>query len=144
LPSSPSKRTCKDCETEGLALTRPAPHVGPRCATHNRANRLAQRTAAHARRLDQVYSITAAEYAAILESQGGKCAICNRATGTKRRLAVDHDHSCCNGPTSCGNCVRGLLCKSCNTMLGRMRDDAETFTRAAEYLTHWPSGRGPS
>jgi hypothetical protein len=34
---------------------------------------------------------------------------------------VDHDHSCC-GLASCGKCVRGLLCRSCNGVIGGTRD----------------------
>lgn len=93
--------------------------------------------------MHNVYTLTAAEYDEIYAAQGGRCAICRRATGARRRLAVDHDHSCCNGPTSCGRCVRGLLCKSCNKSLGFYRDDPEAFRRAADYLERWPSGRGP-
>lgn len=34
---------------------------------------------------------------------------------------IDHDHSCCPGRTSCGACVRGILCAGCNTMMGRVQ-----------------------
>lgn len=100
----------------------------------------ARREAARDKRIEQTYGLTAAEYDALLAFQGGTCAICQRATGKVRRLAVDHDHTCCNGPTSCGLCVRGLLCKPCNRMLGHLRDSPEAARRAADYLT-WPPAR---
>jgi hypothetical protein len=103
----------------------------------------ARRVTAHGRRLEQVYSITVTEYAEILAAQAFRCAICQRATGARKRLSVDHDHACCDRPTSCGQCVRGLLCNPCNKMLGHARDDPEFFRRAADYLERWPSGRGP-
>jgi len=128
--------TCKDCEP---GTKRPTPHPGPRCATHHRAVVKARREAARDKRIEQTYSLSPAEYEALLAIQGGVCAICRRATGKVRRLAVDHDHSCCDGPTSCGRCVRGLLCKPCNRMLGHLRDDPEAARRAAEYLTYPPA-----
>ena len=84
----------------------------------------------------KVYKITAAEYEALLESQGGVCAICKK---DPYKPAVDHDHACCPGrggednPT-CGGCVRGILCQRCNQALGLLRDDANIAARAAEYL----------
>ena len=128
--------TCKDCLP---GSRRPAPYPGPRCATHHRARKRAAKIAAHGRRLQIVYSITAAEYARILAVQGGVCAICRRATGSYKKLSVDHDHACCDSDRSCGKCVRGLLCQPCNRMLGHLRDDPTAFRRAAHYLEHWPS-----
>lgn len=66
--------------------------------------------------LKQLYGITPERYDLLLQQQGGVCAICKRPRQT--RLHVDHDHACCPGRRSCGECVRGLLCGSCNRALG--------------------------
>jgi hypothetical protein len=52
-------------------------------------------------------------------------------------IFVDHDHSCCNDKNnySCGLCVRGLLCRKCNTGLGLLGDSIEGLMQALEYLT---------
>lgn len=134
------KRECKTCLEEGITTGRPAPHPGPRCATHWRHVKKSRRANSHGKYIEATYNITAEQYEAIYIAQGSRCAICQRATGATRKLAVDHDHSCCAGPTSCGKCVRSLLCKPCNRMLGHMRDDPEMAERAAEYLRN-PPGR---
>lgn len=61
------------------------------------------------------YKITPERYQEILDAQGGACAVCGLES---ERLDVDHDHSCCEGPNSCGECVRGLLCRRCNLRVG--------------------------
>lgn len=136
MPTSTKPRRCKDCEP---SCRRPAPHPGPRCTTHHRAVLAGRRAAAHGRRIGVVYSITPTQYAALLEHQGGVCAICQRATGRTRRLSVDHDHRCCDGPTSCGRCVRGLLCRPCNDLLGHLRDDQAAARRVVGYLERPPA-----
>lgn len=150
MTSIASPKHCKDCLDEIAvraygekipAKLRPAPYPGPRCATHHRVEQLRRKQATRAKRIETVYGLTAQQHAALLRFQGGACAICQRAKGTTRALAVDHDHSCCDGPTSCGKCVRGLLCRPCNRMLGHMRDNPEMAERAADYLRNWPTVR---
>lgn len=65
------------------------------------------------------------------------CRICLR---TDRKLHVDHDHACCPPHKACGECVRGLICGSCNRALGLFADDPAALERAADYLKHpsWP------
>jgi hypothetical protein len=143
IERSGMRQVCKDCKTENPALTlpmaRPAPHPGPRCYSHHNQRKRELRLANHGRRVQSVYGISAQQYAALLEFQGGRCAICRRATGARKRLAVDHDHSCCRGPSSCGRCVRGLVCGPCNDVLAHFRDDPHTFAVGAGYLQCWPS-----
>jgi hypothetical protein len=98
------------------------------------------------RRIEATYGLTAAQYDALYAKQAGRCAGCRRANGGSKRLAVDHDHTCCPGKTSCGQCVRGLLCDTCNRILGHARDSTGYFERMADYLrsspTGWRSGYG--
>lgn len=51
-------------------------------------------------------------------------------------LVVDHDHDCCPGAHSCGQCVRGLLCDCCNTAAGMVRNDPRTAEALARYLAN--------
>jgi hypothetical protein len=82
----------------------------------------------------QVYGITADEYWAIYRFQLGRCFICERATGARKRLSVDHCHKT--------GLVRGLLCSTCNSrVLGHARDDIAFFDRCIDYLNQPPAVR---
>lgn len=86
--------------------------------TYRRRVREADPRLAADRRLRTRFGISLEDYEAILESQGGVCAICGTMEPGGRSgewFQVDHDHSCCEGPKSCGKCWRGLLCNRCNT-----------------------------
>jgi len=132
------KLVCIDCVAEGLPLKRKATRPGPRCATHKREAKRSSKDNNHETYVKNTYSLSDGEYDRLYELQGGRCAWCRRATGATRKLSVDHDHSCCDGPFSCGHCVRGLLCRPCNDMLGHARDSEEFFLRGIAYLNSPP------
>jgi len=80
------------------------------------------------RTLRSRYGIGHDDYLKMLEDQDGGCVICFAQSDTQKHgvLCVDHNHE--TGE------VRGLLCNSCNTSLGRMGDDPQRLLRAAQYL----------
>jgi Recombination endonuclease VII len=69
-------------------------------------------------RLWRGFKFTIKMWLALQSGQDNKCAICgqeeqpHKKTGRLRRLALDHDHSFGE--------VRGLLCRRCNTLLGKV------------------------
>lgn len=116
-------KRCKDCT---LDVNRPAPYPGPRCATHHRAFRKQQKERNHTRMVANTYGLAPGDYERMYREQGGVCAICQRANGRTKKLAVDHDHYT--------GLVRGLLCGPCNRLVGYFRNSPEAFDRAAAYL----------
>jgi hypothetical protein len=68
-----------------------------------------------------------AEVDAMIEAQGGVCALCRERTPEH----VDHDHLT--------GTVRGVLCSCCNQGLGNFRDRADILRTAIDYLrgTTW-------
>lgn len=72
------------------------------------------------------FGITKDDYAGMVVAQGSKCAICGTFHEYAAALAVDHCHS--TGK------VRGLLCRSCNTALGFLKDDVALLRAAIDYL----------
>lgn len=68
------------------------------------------------------YGLTPADLGALIERQGGACAICSEVAP----LQVDHHHK--------SGKVRELLCGHCNAGLGRFRDRPELLELARLYL----------
>lgn len=87
--------------------------------------------AGHSAMIQRTYDLTGVQYAALLELQDGRCAIC-RARPRSQRLAVDHDHR--TGRS------RGLLCSRCNhDLLGAAHDSLELLEAAVTYLASPPA-----
>lgn len=85
--------------------------------------------------LKRKFGITLEQYEELLEAQAGGCAVCGKTQQeNRRRLAVDHDHSCCPGQITCGRCIRGLLCSSCNLHFGAIGDSLTHIEAMAAYL----------
>ena len=78
------------------------------------------------------YGVTAEQHEAILEAQGGVCAICGGPPSDDRGYHLDHCHET--------NRVRGLLCGRCNTALGMLDDDSERLRAALRYLAGADTG----
>lgn len=47
---------------------------------------------------------------------------------------IDHNHDCCSGEKSCGTCVRGLICRGCNTAEGHLNGSATKALKLADYI----------
>ena len=81
------------------------------------------------------YSLTLEKYDEILKLQNNSCAICKtHSSEFKDSLYVDHDRSCCPSKITCGNCIRGLLCKKCNFALGLLNDNEAIMQEALNYI----------
>ena len=65
------------------------------------------------------YGLTQEQFDRLLEAQEYACAMCRTPFEEDKPVCIDHDHACCEDEkSSCGKCLRGLLCLSCNTALG--------------------------
>lgn len=89
--------------------------------------------------LSNRYGISKERVMSLFGDGQGQCEVC----GSVSDLNIDHDHGCCPGERSCGECVRGLLCGRCNRAIGLLRDDPERLESAASYLRK-PRRRGGS
>lgn len=89
--------------------------------------------------LKMKYKIDLRDRQLMLDAQGGKCALCFKEPSAGHPLCVDHDHTHCGGPRrGCRQCVRGLLCPTCNTRLGKI-DGTGWLERARDYLANPPA-----
>lgn len=85
-------------------------------------------------RLRQFYGIELEDFNDLRARQDYRCAICRRHEDDLPRvrpkdnstLFVDHVHG--------SGAVRGLLCQSCNILIGHARDDERILASAIEYL----------
>jgi len=131
---------------------RSAGHGGP-CKTPEAMERMRQRTAAriliHGRSVNLLvkrrwakayklarYGLTQELFDRLLEAQQYACGMCRTPFVEGQPVFIDHDHACCpDEKSSCGKCVRGLLCLSCNTALGVIE---RKYDLARAYLDNPP------
>lgn len=91
--------------------------------------------------LKATYNITIEEFDRMAKNG---CQICHDVP--ERNLHVDHDHACCDKPSSCGKCVRGVLCNRCNMLVdkyesGKMRLDNPRLDKIEKYLSKYEKRR---
>lgn len=138
------KSECKSCHTAACVARQKLPHVRalanarqmerrrasgvqPKRVFESEEERLAsRRSTGRKSRLSTQYGLSLDEHAAMLQRQGGKCAICNEPPIAPRPLAVDHCHTTGR--------VRGLLCDRCNHGIGHLGDSPARLQAAIAYL----------
>ena len=118
------RRATGQCVECGRSNDRPKVRCS-RCATAQRA-----------RARQKLTGCSTQQYAYLLSTQGGMCAICEHSPRQgELALSADHEHSTGR--------IRGLLCRSCNLGLGFFKDNADCLRRASRYvkgLWVWGSG----
>lgn len=125
----PPPPVCRECKVELNGENWSPSDSGPRRAYICRECRRAYANKWSRENRSRVrYGISLEDKAAMLEAQGGKCAICcspqpNTPSGV---FNIDHCHIT--------NAVRGLLCGPCNLGLGKFNDDVRTLRAAIAYL----------
>jgi len=75
------------------------------------------------------YGITREDFMAIKSAQDNKCAICRKEPTL---LHVDHCHKTKK--------IRGLLCRNCNTSIGKFQDSPLILQNAIDYLVRHKAG----
>ena len=123
------KPACRGCGS----TTRKLGHPGPRCLGCWRIEKKRRSLARKDGYQQKTYGITQDEKQQVIDAQDGGC-ICAPWTGydgRTRDLSTDHDHKT--------GVVRGVLCKHCNDLLGRIRDDPAYFRLMLQYLEDPPA-----
>ena len=127
------KSICKTCDQARWKIYRENPVNQPLMYASQKAwveaNKDKSRRASRNSELKKKYGITIEQYEEMLLEQNGLCAICDRVERVRypSQLAVDHDHD--------SGRIRGLLCQSCNTSLGKLDHSVDILRKAIEYLS---------
>lgn len=77
-----------------------------------------------ANRLKHEYGLTMREFSLLRKAQENCCAVCRKTF--RKTPCIDHDHETGR--------VRGLLCNTCNTGIGMLKDSVIVVESAARYL----------
>lgn len=95
-----------------------------------KANYLKNREHIKFKKININYGLSKDEYNSILVSQKQCCGIClNKLVEGNRSIHVDHNHKT--------KSVRGILCRSCNLMLGYAKDNVKTLLSAIKYIERY-------
>lgn len=131
-------RPLRDCLICGSTHRVPGAMIHPFCSPcNNRYRGIINSARLHRAPLEQLVAWVAS----------GRCDLCERPLYLGKRsgrspmspdgAVVDHDHACCSGDRSCGQCIRGMLCGSCNMGLGQVERlvEATSWSTLRSYLS---------
>ena len=85
------------------------------------------------------YGLDLKRFLEMRQPENMKCG--NPGCNSVERLHIDHDHNCCppgafttRTQVSCGLCIRGWLCQTCNTSLGMLGESRDRIQGLLDYL----------
>lgn len=85
----------------------------------------------HCRDLRNRFKLSVGQHRVLLKNANHSCEGCGR----EDNLCIDHDHSCCSRRgVSCGKCIRGILCRSCNSGIGYIKDNIDFLKEMVAYI----------
>ena len=131
---------CNNCRNKLRREDRPRKDA---IASQQRQNRTEDPKYFRNYELRRRHQITLEEFEEMFDKQGRVCAACGSSESGEtppRTWNIDHDHACCPGRKhTCGQCIRGILCRWCNTALGCARDDQKRLLGLVDYLNRYNS-----
>lgn len=92
------------------------------------------------------YGLSPEAYAELIEASGEACPICEElfsVSDFNSNRVIDHDHACCPGKSTCGECVRGLLCRQCNMALGKFEQSGDAVAMLERAITYLGTTKTP-
>ena len=133
--SSGVRSSCKACRKQTRKNSR---HKKPEVYREQKVRYKLKNSEKHKNSLyKSIHKITYDEYLEMIKNQENVCKICGASPQGDRFWALDHDHNCCGKGRSCPKCQRGVLCQSCNKILGFAKDNKEVLAKAIEYLEEY-------
>ena len=133
-PARDSKGLCNNCHKRGGKPKTRRDGTCSKCNTQLNKNLRCPACNSNRKKNENLvrkYGITLEQWTKILTEQGNSCKICYRDS---KRFVVDHDHTCCPGRNTCGNCIRGIICENCNRALGLVSDSTTILNNMIRYL----------
>lgn len=139
------KTICKDCRNplnkicslckEEKSLSEFSSHPSCRGGVRGQCNKCRSQILGRMARL-RIYGLTEETFQQLIKNQNGLCGVCQEPLGSNtKNIHIDHDHTCCSSSKkTCGKCVRGILCHTCNTFIGQIEKNPVRFYNAMYYL----------
>ena len=118
------RNACRECEIKKDLIDYYANHEERKRRASERRKRPDSIEWHRNYRLKTRFGITIEQYKIMADKQGWKCAICDQKT--EEWLHVDHCHA--------SSKIRELLCRSCNTAIGMLKEDVSLLKKATAYL----------
>ena len=84
----------------------------------------------HKYRMEKRYGLSPLDFDTLIGANNNCCHLCNKKFKDTRHKHIDHCHETGR--------VRGILCKDCNTALGKLGDNEEGLLKALRYLRSNP------